>query len=109
MQVRKRLEPAYPRHMYHPQLPSVYVSNAAEEAALGPDWSDTYVPQDYPRHRYHRDCPAGRVVNSAEEATALGPGWCDTPDLKVLKRAAEAEKKKAQAPQARGEQREPKP
>ena len=89
VQVRKRLEPIYPRHMYHAQLPSKYVTNVSEEAALGPEWSDSYIFQHYPKWLRHPDHAETRLVTSAEEAKDLGPGWCDPADQETLKAAAE--------------------
>ena len=68
-----------------------------------------YVPKEYPGWRYHRDCPEGQLVNNAEEATALGAGWCDTPDPAVLKAAAGVRKKKRRPPKTQKVQRNMKP
>jgi hypothetical protein len=38
-------DPNYPRMMFHPTKDWVIVKSAAEEAALGSEWSRTIVPK----------------------------------------------------------------
>jgi hypothetical protein len=64
--------------MYHATRAPKTVSNAQEEADLGPEWSRVYIHQDYPRVKYHWDKKPVTVNSSAEEA-ALGGGWASSP------------------------------
>jgi hypothetical protein len=68
----------FPRRMYHATKGPKTVSNAQEEADLGPEWSRVYIHQDYPTVRYHWNKQPITVKNSAEEA-ALGGGWASSP------------------------------
>jgi hypothetical protein len=68
----------FPRLMYHATNRPVMVYTAQQQADLGTDYSDEYIPQKYPSWRYHWTKPP-RVVNNPEEDAALGGGWADTP------------------------------
>ena len=70
----------YPRWMYHATKPSVIVSNANEEKALGPEWSRRYIHQEYPKTKYHWNKEPATVKNFDEEA-ALGGGWANAPTV----------------------------
>lgn len=61
----------YPKNLFHPTLPAVFVYTPADEqAARDKGYGDTYVPQPYPKVVGYT--PAGNpiIVNSAEEEAA---------------------------------------
>jgi hypothetical protein len=66
---------AYPKLKVNSAKQTKTVKNAAEEAALGPDWVDQ---DEYPKAKYHREKFPVTVYDAAGEK-ALGPGWYDHP------------------------------
>lgn len=67
---------AYPRMMYHPDLPAQSVKDeAARTAILRRGFSDTYQHQEYPKAVYHADEDPKTVTNPTELAAALADGW----------------------------------
>lgn len=69
-------EQEYPQYMHHASKPPVIVNSAKEQAALGQEWSETYIHQAYPKckHGWNGETI---TVKDAEEESALGPGWAD--------------------------------
>lgn len=68
---------AYPKTKYKDGV-ARSVANEAEEAALGPGWTDAQQGAKYPKAQYHATHEPRLVHTEAEEA-ALGGGWQDKP------------------------------
>jgi hypothetical protein len=68
----------FPKFMYHPTRAPVQVNSIEKQLELGPEWSETYIPQAYPKWKFHWNKP-DQLVTNAEEEAKLGGGWADTP------------------------------
>src|SRR5260370_14992590 len=68
----------FPKFMYHATKAPVQVSSVEQQLELGPEWSETYIPQPYPKWKFHLTKPDQCVANADEEAK-LGGGWAGTP------------------------------
>ena len=69
---------AYPKTKYNTAGVAKSVANEAEEAALGPGWSDAPQGAKFPKARYHATHEPRLVHNELEEES-LGAGWQDKP------------------------------
>ena len=81
----------YPKYKYHATEPPREVRNEAEEAALGPEWGNTYIAQPYPKMLFKGEEHA--IVSNPDEEKKLGHGWSDKAPAPVADKHEASQKK----------------